>query len=252
MYTFGEISDYSNEITFRMQMKKLSDDEFYEQNPELKTFDNGEGVFTLSKNRDVEIQEFEEAGRRINYFDPMNAAMRRLTAILDGKGNIFARYYISRVLDPEVARLYLLKGEGSKYYEEDLISQMTLQGYLNTGSIDEGECRRYNRFEFKRGQIGLRFVQYNMSERGVCGVIESAITFGGKMSMTSSFIEYDYEGNAKRLIRSKTSSIGDLRALRLWMYWPMRPVLTEVDAQFRRQESFNLLLLREYLGKKFF
>jgi len=56
------MSDYKTEMDTRRKLARLSDEEFYAQNPELLPFDNGEGVFTASENKDVEISEFKKYG----------------------------------------------------------------------------------------------------------------------------------------------------------------------------------------------
>lgn len=99
-------------------LAKLSDDEFYGRYPELKDIDNGEGWFSVSGNRTVSMSEFVEFGRRVYCQDSSDCAAEALTAILKGRGDSFARYYIQQ-LSPDVARYYLNNG-GAQFYENRL------------------------------------------------------------------------------------------------------------------------------------
>lgn len=141
----------------RDYFRAIDDGTFYQEHPELKPFDNGEGFWTAGLNRDVEMQEFVKCGRQIlkqngksnfNEEEAFKKAADRLLKILEWKGTDFARIYINNVLERPVAAKLLQTG-GSQFYTSCLARPFSTKGYPDgatnfAGWGDHRSCSDYN------------------------------------------------------------------------------------------------------------
>lgn len=116
--------DWAEDQKIRSGLQGLSDRQFYQQQPALRPFDNGEGVWTAGANRDVEMDEFLAYGRKALQKDGVQQADETLAfekasadllAILLKGGASFARYTMANVLDRKVAARFLEQG-GKQFY----------------------------------------------------------------------------------------------------------------------------------------
>lgn len=141
--------------------RAMSDEQFYQQYPELEALDNGEGFFTNASNGDVEMSEFLQFGRDVlrlrGYQSPgdhlvAETATEGLTAALRRHSNAFARYYIGEVLDPEVGRAYLATG-GMQFFLPNFPVHLTVSGYRLPIQSDNDTCASDNRVTVTAGHI---------------------------------------------------------------------------------------------------
>lgn len=149
------------EFQVRREHRAMSDEQFYQQYPELEALDNGEGFFTNASNGDVEMSEFLQFGRDVlrlrGYQSPGNllvaaTAAEGLTAALRRHSNAFARYYIGAVLDREVARAYLAVG-GMQFFLPDFPVHLTVSGYRLPIQSHNDTCASGQRMTVTAGQI---------------------------------------------------------------------------------------------------
>lgn len=142
--------DWAEDQKIRSEFQSLTDRRFYQQHPELRPFDNGEGVWTAGANRDVEMDEFLAYGRNALQKDGVKQtddalafekASADLLAILVKGGAPFARYYMANVLDRKVASRFLEEG-GKQFYLSFL--PRSVSKHFSEGRSKEDPCLKHN------------------------------------------------------------------------------------------------------------
>lgn len=160
-----------------------SDETFYQRFPELAPFDNGEGFWTAGLNRDVELGEFVEYGRRSleansaqqpTEDQSFQAAAQKLLEILNGYGNnAFGRYYLREVLDRSVATKVLAFGGAQFYFP--CFPQNTSSAFKDFFS-STAKCNPHNRLSFEEtGKFTVTWANHDVvftegKNRNICVV----------------------------------------------------------------------------------
>lgn len=132
-----------------LKLQDMSSSDFYAAHPELEPFDNGHGFFTLAENKKIGISEFEESGRTIpsesksqpyDRNDCLAKASEKLKQLLQDQQPLFKRFVITKLLDSETARSFLING-GYDLIKEDLPESATFNGIdflsFNSDMTDE-------------------------------------------------------------------------------------------------------------------
>ncbi len=115
--------------------KQLS---YYDQNPDLKPFDNGDGAFTWGLNSDVEKRELTAYGRKalqasdsdkeVTDAEALARASQDLALVLQTKPKSVATDYVTRILDKDAATVFKANGGAAFFPAEEAADEPSHSG----------------------------------------------------------------------------------------------------------------------------